>query len=193
MARSQWDGGRGAWWWLLQSEGHSGAGHCCFWAPPLSGMCEVRCEVGQGRGVTCPHGCYSQSFPPLFPPTGRFPGMRAPCPSPPMLISEPTSYFSFLEGSASRSVLSSILLACPSLPLSHSLPTPQSDRSGTQASLYPAPLQASGALAQPSPSPAPPCWASRIGLGHSPWSPGMSHVAPTSPLWCAQSWQENRV
>lgn len=47
VARCQWDGGWGAYWWLVENEGCSGAGQCCFWAPH-SQEC-VRCEVGQGR------------------------------------------------------------------------------------------------------------------------------------------------
>lgn len=152
-------------------------------------------RLARAERVTWPCCCYSQSFPPLFPPIGRLPGMRAPCPSPPMLISEPNLLLLLLRGLCLQEPpqLYSFGLSPPSLPLSHSLPTPQSDRSGTQPPLYPPPLQGSGALAQPSPSPAPPYWASRIGLGHPPWPPGMSHVVPTSPLWCAQSWQEDRV
>lgn len=41
-----------AWWWLVENEGLSGAGQCCFWAPS-SQEC-LRCEVGQGQASHLP-------------------------------------------------------------------------------------------------------------------------------------------
>lgn len=129
----------------------------------------VRCEVGQGPESHLPPLLLFSALPTLSPlPFGRFPGKRAPCPSstPVDFIAQPLA-FSALEGSAFRSLLSSILLTCP-LPLSL-CPTPSAHPSltGPAPSLH-STLPHSKALGLwPSPAPwAPPCWTSGFGLGY---------------------------
>lgn len=137
--------GTRGWWRLVENEGRNGTGQCCFWAPS-SQEC-VRCEVGQGQRSHLPPP-HSQRFPPILPPTWEVPWHKGS-----LSLPTPVDFGAQPPASPSQKALppgaSSALffrLTPPSLPPSHPLFTPQSDRSSTQPPLYPAPLQASGAL-----------------------------------------------
>lgn len=159
--------GTRGWWRLVENEGRNGTGQCCFWAPS-SQEC-VRCEVGQGQRSHLPPPPILSASHPSSLPLGRFPGTRAPSPSPPLLISEPSLPLLLLRRLCLQEPPQLYSLGSPLLPSLR--PTPSSHPSLTgQAPSLPFILLHSkplGLWASPAPLlPHPAGPVGRIGLGH---------------------------
>lgn len=157
--------GPGGGWWRMRDT--VGQGRAAAGLPALRNVRGVR--LARAQPVTCPHCCYSLRFPPLLPPTWEVPWQEGSLtlPTPVDFRAQPPAASE--RALPSRSLLNSILLACPLPPSLCSTPSPHPSLTGQAPSLHFILLHSEPLGLQPGPAPLlphPTGQVGRIGLGH---------------------------